>query len=173
MIEKPCMSCGGSGTQKKRQKLMVTIPAGVENGRRLVVPKQGDAGPNGGPPGDLYVVVRIKPHEFFERQDLDLYCAVPISVSQASLGAEIHVSTLDNKTIKLKVPAGTQNGKMLRIREEGVPVGNRRGNMYIKIIVKIPEKLSRRGKELLEELAQTEGQNDNPGPIPLSQLGSQ
>ncbi|MCL1836180.1 MAG: molecular chaperone DnaJ [Treponema sp.] len=171
IIEKPCMECGGSGTQKKRQKIMVTIPSGTENGKRVVIPRQGDAGPNGGPPGDLYVVIRIKPHEYFERQNLDLYCAVPISITQASLGAEIYVSTLDNKTIKVKVPAGTQNGKMLRIRDEGVPSGNRRGDLYIKLIVRVPEKLSRRGKELLEELASVEAQNDSPGPIPLSQLG--
>jgi molecular chaperone DnaJ len=170
VIERPCMECGGSGTQKKRQKLSVTIPAGVENGRRLIIPRQGDAGPNGGPSGDLYVIVRIRPHEYFERQDIDLYCAIPISVSQASLGAEIQVSTLDGKTIKVKVPSGTQNGKMLRIRDEGVPSNGHRGNLYLKIMVYIPEKLSRRGKELMEELAKTEGQNDSPGPIPLSQL---
>jgi len=171
IIEKPCMECGGSGTQKKRQKLSVTIPQGVENGKRLVIPRQGDAGPNGGPAGDLYVIIRVKPHEYFERQDLDLYCAVPISISQASLGAEIQVTTLDGKTIKIKVPAGTQSGKMLRVRDEGVPSGGRRGNLYIKFMVRIPEKLSRRGKELLEEFARAEGQNDNPDAIPLSQLG--
>jgi molecular chaperone DnaJ len=152
---------------------MVTIPAGIENGKRVVLSKQGDAGSNGGPPGDLYVFIRIKPHEYFERQGTDLYCAVPISVSQAALGADIHVTTLDNKTIKVKVPAGIQNGKMLRIREEGVPSGNGHGNLYIKLMVQIPEKLSRRGKELLEELAKVEGQNDSPKPIPLSQLGEQ
>jgi len=173
IIEKPCMECGGSGTQKKRQKLSVTIPPGAENGKRLVIPRHGDAGPNGGPPGDLYVVIRIKPHEYFERQDCDLYCAVPISVSQAALGADIHVTTLDGKTIKVKVPSGTQNGKMLRIRDEGVPSGGRRGNLYIKFLVRVPEKLSRRGRELLEELARAEGQNDSPGPIPLSQLSEQ
>ena len=171
IIEKPCMECGGSGTQKKRQKLSVTIPQGVENGKRLVIPRQGDAGPNGGPAGDLYVIIRVKPHEYFERQDLDLYCAVPISISQATLGAEIQVTTLDGKTIKIKVPAGTQNGKMLRIRDEGVPSGGHHGNLYVKFMVRVPEKLSRRGKELLEEFARAEGQNDNPGAIPLSQLG--
>ncbi len=172
IIEKPCNDCGGSGTQKKRQKIMVTIPAGVENGKRVVIPRQGDVGPNGGPAGDLYVFIRIKPHEYFERQGYDLYCAVPISVSQAALGADIHVTTLDNKTIKVKVPAGIQNGKMLRLRDEGVPSGSHRGNLYIKLMVQIPEKLSRRGKELLEELARVEGQNDSPKPIPLSQLGA-
>jgi molecular chaperone DnaJ len=116
------------------------------------------------------VFIRVKPHEYFERQDYDLYCAVPVSVSQAALGADIHVTTLDNKTIKVKIPAGIQNGKMLRIRDEGVPSGGRKGNLYIKLMVRIPEKLSRRGRELMEELAKTEGQDDNPKPIPLSQL---
>jgi molecular chaperone DnaJ len=171
VIEKPCNDCDGSGTQKKRQKIMVTIPAGVENGKRVVIPKQGDTGPNGGPAGDLYVFIRIKPHEYFERQGYDLYCAVPVSVSQAALGADIHVTTLDNKTIKVKVPAGIQNGKMLRIRDEGVPSSGNRGSLYIKLMVQIPEKLSRRGKELFEELAKVEGQNDSPKPIPLSRLG--
>ena len=152
---------------------MVTIPAGIENGKRVVISQQGDAGPNGGPSGDLYVFIRIKPHEYFERQDYDLYCAVPISITQAALGAEIHVSTLDNKTIKVKVPAGTQNGKMLRIRDEGVPSGRGRGNFYIKLIVKIPEKLSRKGRDLLEELSKTEGENNNPKPISLAELSGQ
>ena len=138
--------------------------------KRVVIPKQGDAGPNGGPAGDLYVFIRVKPHEYFERQAYDLYCAVPISISQAALGADIHVTTLDNKTIKVKVPAGTQNGKLLRIRDEGVPMGSQKGNLYIKLMVQIPEKLSKRGKELLEELAKAEGQNDSPKPISLSQL---
>jgi molecular chaperone DnaJ len=170
MIEQPCKECGGSGTQKKRQKIMVTIPPGVENGRRVSIPRQGDAGPSGGPPGDLYVFIRVKPHEYFERQDLDLYCAAPISITQAALGAEIHVSTLDGKTIKVRIPPGIQGGKMIRIRNEGVPSGVRRGDLYIKLIVKIPEKLSKRGKELLEELSAIEGENDSPRPISLSDL---
>jgi molecular chaperone DnaJ len=149
---------------------MVTIPSGIENGKRVLIPKQGDAGPNGGQAGDLYVFIRIKRHEYFERQGYDLYCAVPVSVSQAALGAEIHVSSLDNKTIKVKMPAGTQSGKLLRIRGEGVPSSGLRGDLYIKVIVQIPEKLSRRGKELLEELAKSEGQNDSPSLIALSQL---
>jgi molecular chaperone DnaJ len=173
IIEHPCKECGGSGTRKKRQKIMVTIPAGIENGKRVVIPRQGDAGPSGGPAGDLYVFIRIKPHEYFERQDLDLYCAVPISVTQAALGADIHVTTLDGKTIKVKVPAGIQNGKMLRIRDEGVPAGGRRGNLYIQLKIQIPEKLSKRGRELMEELSRIEGENNSPNPIPLSELGTQ
>jgi molecular chaperone DnaJ len=173
IIEHPCKDCGGSGTRKHRQKIMVTIPAGVENGRRVVISRQGDAGPGGGPPGDLYVFIRVKSHEYFERQDEDLYCAVPISVTQASLGAEIQVPTLDSKTIKVKIPPGTQNGKLLRIRDEGVPSGGRRGNLYIKVMVQIPSKLSKRGKEIMEELAQVEGEVNAPKPIPLSELAGQ
>jgi molecular chaperone DnaJ len=173
IIEQPCRECGGSGTQKKRQKLIITIPGGVENGKRMVIPRQGDAGVNGGPPGDLYVFIHVSPHEYFERQGMDLYCAVPVSFTQASLGAEIHVSTLDGKVIKVKVPPATQNGKMLRIRDEGVPGGGRRGNLYIKLMVQVPAKLSRRGRELLEELARVEGENNAPKPIPLSDLSEQ
>jgi molecular chaperone DnaJ len=173
IIEQPCKECGGSGTQKKRQKIMVTIPAGVENGKRVVIPRQGDAGPGGGPPGDLYVFIRVKPHEYFERQDLDLYCAVPISVTQASLGAEIHVSTLEGKTIKVRIPAGMQNGKMLRIRDEGVPASGRRGCLYIKLMVRVPAKLSKRGRELMEELARVEGENNSPNPIPLAEIAGE
>ena len=171
IIEKPCSNCGGQGTQKKRQKVMVTVPPGIEHGRRIAVPRHGDAGPAGGPAGDLFVFIRVKPHEFFERQGEDLFCAIPISITQASLGAEIQVSTLDGKTIKVKVPAGIQNGKMLRIRDEGVPYSGRsRGNLYIKMIVQVPTKLSRRGRELMEELSKVEGENNTPKPIPLSEL---
>jgi molecular chaperone DnaJ len=171
IIEHPCRDCGGSGTQKKRQKIMVTIPAGVENGKRVVIPRQGDAGASGGAAGDLYVFIRVKGHEYFERQGLDLYCAVPISITQAALGGDIHVATLDGKTIKVKVPAGIQNGKMLRLRDEGVPSGGRRGNLYIKLMIQTPARLSKRGRELMEELSRVEGENDSPKPIPLSELG--
>jgi molecular chaperone DnaJ len=171
VIEHPCKNCGGSGTVKKRQKIMVTIPPGVENGRRVRVAGQGDAGPNGAVAGDLYVFIRVKPHEFFERQDADLYCAIPISITQAALGAELMVTTLDGKTIKVKTPPGMQNGKMLRIKDEGVPSqSGKRGYLYIKLMVKVPERLSKRGRELLEELSRSEGENVSPKPIPLSQL---
>jgi molecular chaperone DnaJ len=149
---------------------MVTIPPGIGNGKRVVVSRQGDAGPAGSSPGDLYVFIRVKPHEFFERQDENLYYAIPISLTQASLGAEIQVPTLDGKTIKVKVPAGIQNGKMIRIRNEGVPVSGRRGDLYIQLMVQVPSKLSKRGRELMEELSRVEGENNSPKPIPLSEL---
>lgn len=170
IIENPCKDCGGQGVQKKRQKLAITIPAGIENGTRLAVHGQGDAGADGAQAGDLIVFVHVRAHEFFERQDGDLYCAVPISITQAALGGEIVVSTLDDKKIKLKISAGTQNGKLLRVRGEGVPQGRSKGDLYIKVIVKVPEKLSKRGKELLEEFSKTEGENSAPNFIPLTEL---
>jgi len=170
-IENPCRDCGGSGLQKKRQKIIVTIPAGVEDGKRINIPRQGDAGPNGGPYGDLFVFIRVKPHAHFERSGADLYCAVPISMTQAALGSEITVTALDDRKLKLKVPAGTQNGKLLRIREEGVPVASgRKGDLYIKIIVQVPTKLSSKARSLLEEVARLEGENTTPTPIPLADL---
>ncbi len=172
IIENPCRECSGSGVQKKRQKILVTIPAGVEDGKRINIPRQGDAGTGGGPYGDLYVFIRVKPHPYFERSGSDLYCAVPISITQAALGSEIMVTALDDKKIKLKIPAGTQNGKLLRIRDEGVPTANgRKGDLYIKVIVQVPTKLSSKARSLLEEVAKIEGENQEPTPVPLSDLG--
>jgi molecular chaperone DnaJ len=169
--EKPCSECGGAGIHKKRHKIMVDIPPGVENGAHKIARGQGDAGAAGGPAGDLYVFIRVKPHEFFERNGEDLYCAIPISITQASLGAEIQVVNLEGKSIKVKVPPGTQTGKLLApIRNEGVPVSGRRGNLYIKVMVQVPTKLSRRGRELMEELSRVEGENNVPKQIPLSEL---
>ena len=145
----------------------------MDDGKRLSVAGQGDTGPNGGRPGDLYVFIHVRPHEFFERDGYDLYCAMPISISKAALGGEITVPTIDGKKVKVSIPAGTQHGKMLRLREEGVPGANggaRRGDMYIKLMVQVPGKLSRRGKELLEELQKVEGENDSPKPLKLSEL---
>jgi molecular chaperone DnaJ len=172
VIEHPCKECNGAGTVKKHQKIMVTIPSGVENGRRVVIRSQGDAGPNNGPCGDLFVFIRVKPHAFFERDGADLYCAVPISIAQAALGGELQVTTLDGKTVKIKIPPGSQNGKLLRLREEGVPIAGHHGDFYIKLIVRIPGKLSKRGRELLEEFSKLEGANEKPNPIPLAELRS-
>lgn len=172
-IDNPCRDCSGSGVQKKRQKILVTIPAGVEDGKRISIPRQGDAGANGGPYGDLFVFIRIKAHPYFERSGADLYCAIPISITQAALGAEILVASLDGKQLKLKIPAGTQNGKLLRLRDEGVPSQNgRKGDLYIKIIVQVPIRLSSKAKTLLEEVAKLEGENSSPTPISLADLQS-
>ncbi len=173
VIENPCRDCGGSGVNHKPQKIKVTIPAGIESGKRINIHGQGDAGPNGGAPGDLYVFIHAKSHDFFERSGQDVYCVIPISFTQAALGAEVQVPTLDDKKVKVKIPAGTQNGKILRLRNEGVPHlqnPSRRGDLYVKIQIMIPEKLSGRAKTILRELADVEGENLNPKPIPLSEL---
>jgi molecular chaperone DnaJ len=172
-IERPCSECRGSGLVKRTRTVKVTIPSGMEDGKRLSLAGQGDAGSNGGSPGDLYVFVRVKPHPYFERDGTDIYCAVPISVTQAALGAEILISTLDDKSMRVTVPAGTQTGRMLRLRGEGFPIlhnPSKRGDLYIKLIVKVPVKLTPRGKELLKELSTVSGEEKNPKPIPLSEL---
>ncbi|TFG80956.1 MAG: molecular chaperone DnaJ, partial [Spirochaetales bacterium] len=173
IVERPCKSCGGSGLGKKKQKIKVTIPPGMDDGRRLSVSGQGDAGSNGGRAGDLFVFVHVRPHDFFERDGYDLYCAVPVQMAKAALGGEITVPTIDGKKVKVTVPAGTQHGKMLRLREEGVPGANggaKRGDMYIKLMVHVPLKVSRKGKELLEDFMKTEGDDPEPRPIRLAEL---
>ena len=173
VIENPCKLCGGNGLAKKKQTIKVSIPAGIESGKRINIPGQGDAGANDGPNGDLYVYIGVKPHRYFERDGNDIYCVIPISVTQAALGSEIKVSTLDEKKVKVKIPMGTQNGKVLRLRSEGIPYlhnSSRRGDMYIKLIVIIPAKLSSRAKDLLRELAEIQGENGSPKPVPLSEL---
>jgi len=174
IIEKPCAECGGRGQVRKKRKIKVTVPAGIENGKRISIHGQGDGGTNGGPHGDLYVYIHVLPHEYFQRDGFDIYCAIPISFSQAALGAEILVSTLEDKRrVRLKIPSGSQNGKILRLKNEGVPHlhnPNRRGDMYIKLIVRVPTKISGRARSLLEELATVSGEDSNPSPVRLSDL---
>jgi molecular chaperone DnaJ len=173
IIEKPCTECRGAGTLRRSHSITITIPAGIEDGKRLSLAGQGDGGANGSPDGDLYVFLRVQPHECFERDGKDLYCGVPISITQAALGAEIAVPTLDERTVRVSVPAGTQNGRVLRLRGEGVPElhsPSKRGDLYIKIVVRVPTKISPKAKELLKELASVSGDEKNPRPIPLSEL---
>jgi molecular chaperone DnaJ len=173
IIENPCKTCGGTGLESKMQKIKVTIPPGIESGKRINIPKQGNAGPNGGPPGDLYVYIAVVPHEHFERDGVDLYCMIPISLTQAALGTEIMVKTLDEKKVKVKIPSGTQNGKTLRLRNEGVPHlhnPNRRGDLYIKIFVQVPKRLNSKAKQLLGELGEIIGEETTPNPIPLEEI---
>ena len=173
IIENPCQVCSGAGLVRNSRKLKAAIPAGIENGKRINIPGQGDGGIGGGPPGNLYVYVRIRPHGHFERDENDVYCMISISLTQAALGSEIYVSTLDDKKVKVKIPAGTQNGKVLRLRSEGIPYihnPNRRGDMYIKIRVAVPTKLNLKAKALLKELASLNGENSSPKFIPLSEI---
>lgn len=172
-IDNPCRVCRGSGTARARQKLKVTIPPGMDPERRIRLEGQGSSGAKGAPAGDLYVYIHVLPHQHFERHDYDLYCVLPIAMTQAALGAEIWVRSLDNKRIRLKVPPGTQDGKMLRIRGEGVPVlnaGGRRGDLYVKLKVEIPSRLSGKEKDILKQFAERRGENNEPAPVRLKDL---
>ncbi|MEK5390695.1 molecular chaperone DnaJ [Margalitia sp. FSL K6-0131] len=158
LIKDKCRTCGGSGKVKKRRKINVKIPAGIDDGQQLRVSGQGEPGINGGPSGDLYVVFHVRDHEFFERDGDDIYCEVPITFTQAALGDEIEVPTLHGK-VKLKVPAGTQTGTKFRLRGKGVP--NVRGygvgdqNIHVKVVT--PTKLTDKQKQLLREFGEISG----------------
>ncbi|NYV64535.1 molecular chaperone DnaJ [Bacillus sp. Gen3] len=158
MIKDKCKTCGGTGKVKKRRKINVKIPAGVDDGQQLRVSGQGEPGINGGPAGDLYIVFHVKEHEFFERDGDDIYCEVPLTFSQAALGDEIEVPTLHGK-VKLKVPSGTQTGTKFRLRGKGVPNvrGYGVGDQHIHVKVVTPTKLTEKQKQLLREFSEISG----------------
>jgi molecular chaperone DnaJ len=159
VIKDPCKECRGTGSIKGKRGLSVKIPPGVDTGSTLRLKGEGEEGKRGGPHGDLYVVLRIKEHEFFQRDGYDIICQVPISFSQAALGAEIEVPTL-NGTEKLTIPRGTQTGKILKLEGAGIPHvrGYGRGNQIIQVVVKTPTKLTKREEELLKELSEISGE---------------
>jgi molecular chaperone DnaJ len=153
-ISNPCKRCGGEGRTQQRRKIKVRIPAGVEDGSRLRSSGHGEAGTRGGPHGDLYVVVRVRPHDLFVRQDDDLLCEIPIGFSTAALGGEIDVPTLQGAA-RLKIPPGTQNGTLFRLRNQGMPNvhGHGHGDLLVRVTVEVPTRLSRPLREKLEEFA--------------------
>ncbi|MBS4173589.1 molecular chaperone DnaJ [Bacillus sp. FJAT-49736] len=158
LIKDKCKTCGGSGKVKKRRKINVKIPAGIDDGQQLRVSGQGEPGIKGGPPGDLYVVFHVRGHEFFERDGDDIYCEIPVTFAQAALGDEIEVPTLHGK-VKLKVPAGTQTGTKFRLRGKGIPNvrGYGVGDQHIIVKVVTPTKLTDRQKQLLREFGEISG----------------
>jgi molecular chaperone DnaJ len=162
VIADPCPKCQGQGRLRKPVSLSVRIPAGVDNGSRLKLRNEGEAGMVGGPGGDLYVVIHVKEHPLFVRQENDIVIEVPISFPQAALGAEIEVPTLEGK-VKLKVPAGTQSGKVIRLKGKGFPDlhGYGAGDQLVKVTVETPRRLSARQRELLEEFARASGEDAN------------
>ncbi|MBV9622371.1 MAG: molecular chaperone DnaJ [Acidobacteria bacterium] len=163
VISDPCSRCKGEGRIVQQKTVEAKIPAGVEDETRIRFSGLGEAGIHGGPAGDLYVVLHVKDHPFFERQGTDLHCVVPISFTQAALGAEIQVPTLDGAQV-LKVPEGTQSGAVLKIRGKGVPVLNShgKGDLFVEVRVQTPIKLTKRQKELLEELQGTAPIENSP-----------
>lgn len=163
IISEPCKECRGKGTVKRNKKLKVKIPAGVDNGSRLRVSGEGEAGAKGGPSGDLYVYLYVKPHKFFERDGTTVLCEVPINIVQATLGADIKVPTLDGQ-VTMKVPEGTQPGKVLRLKGKGIPSlrGGSRGDQLVRIKVVVPTKLSDKQKDALRKFADISKDNINP-----------
>jgi len=156
VIGDPCATCRGETRAASEFKMKVKVPPGVEDGTRIRYSGEGDAGRSGGPRGDLYIVLSIRAHDFFERQGHDLHCVIPISFPQAALGAEFEIAAIDGP-VSLKVPEGTQSGKELRIRGRGVPYLNEKGHgdLIVKVVVQIPRKLSRAQRELVTKLSET------------------
>lgn len=158
-IETPCSKCRGKGRVRKNKVITLNIPAGVDNGNTIPLRGQGEPGYKGGPSGDLYVNVRVKPHNIFKRSNTDIFCDIPVSIVKASLGGEIEIPTLTGVK-KHKIEAGTQNGKVIKIKGEGIKNvrGNGKGDLYAEVKIKVPTNLTGKQKELLEKLAEEFGE---------------
>ena len=155
IIKNPCKSCHGHGRVERDRSLSVNIPAGVETGTRIRLAGEGEAGMRGGPAGDLYIFIEVSPHELFQREDKNLFCRVPVSVSTAALGGDIEVPTIDGGRSRVKIPEGSQTGRQMRLRNKGMPSlrGGAHGDMFIELAVETPVNLTSRQKEILREFA--------------------
>lgn len=163
-IADPCGKCGGSGRITRERTLSVNIPAGIEDGTRIRLGGEGEAGLRGGPPGDLYIFLSIKPHDFFQRDGADIYCRVPVAMTTAALGGDIEVPTIDGGKSSVRVPEGTQTGRQFRVKGKGMPVMRtaQHGDMYIQVQVETPRNLTRRQRELLEEFRRESSGDTHP-----------
>ncbi|KLN60916.1 molecular chaperone DnaJ [Kiloniella spongiae] len=161
VIENPCGNCHGSGRVEKEKTLQVNIPAGVEEGNRIRLAGEGEMGARGGTPGDLYIFLSIEPHRIFQREGADIYCRVPISMTQAALGGSVEVPTIDGGRAKVSIPDGTQSRQQFRLRNKGMSVlrSSSRGDMYVEVTVETPVNLTKRQKELLREFEEESGDN--------------
>ena len=155
IIKNPCKPCGGSGRTRKDKNLQVTIPAGIEDGTRIRLSGEGEAGLRGGPAGDLYVFLSIKPHRFFKREGANLYCRTPVPMHTVALGGTIEVPTIEGKRMKVTVPPGTQTGQQFRLKGKGMTVmrSPSRGDMFVEVVVETPVNLTKKQKDLLEQFA--------------------
>ncbi len=163
IIRNPCSTCSGRGRVQIKKKLKVNIPAGIDTGHRVKLTGEGEAGAGGGPRGDLYLIINVLAHPIFERDGYDVYCRVPISFTQAALGADIEVPTLEGRA-KLSVQAGTQNDRIFRLKSKGIAKlrGSGKGDLYVRIQVEVPSNLNQKQKELLEQFATISGEEVNP-----------
>ena len=157
IVTDPCDACGGQGRVRKEKTLQVNIPAGIDQGRRIRLAGEGEAGHKGGPSGDLYVLIGIKPHKFFKREGSDLYCRVPVPMTKAAMGGSVEVPTIEGTRAGVKIPAGTQTGQQFRLKGKGMTVlrSSQRGDMYIEIFVETPKNLDKKQKSLMTELDET------------------
>ena len=164
VIESPCATCSGSGRVTKERTLQVSIPAGVEEGTRIRLGGEGEAGLRGGPAGDLYIFLSIKPHELFQRDGADVFCRVPISMVTAALGGQVEVPTLEGGRTRVKIPEGTESAKQFRLKGKGMPVLRQKtaGDLYIQVEVETPKNLTRRQRELLKEFEETSSKDTSP-----------
>jgi molecular chaperone DnaJ len=167
-IDSPCAACSGSGRVTRERTLSVNIPAGVEDGTRIRLAAEGEAGVRGGPPGDLYIFLSIGSHPFFQREGADLHCRVPVSLVTAAIGGEFEVPTIDGGKTRVKVPEGTQSGRRFRLSGKGMPVLRARqsGDMYVQVVVETPQNLTKKQRELLAEfdrLSSTATQPESAG----------
>jgi molecular chaperone DnaJ len=164
VVEQPCTDCNGQGRKQQSRQLSVDIPKGIEDGTRIRLADEGEAGLKGGPPGDLYIFVSIKPHDIFQRDGADLYARVPIEMTIAALGGDFEVPTLSGERAKVKVAHGTQPGQRVRLKGKGMPVlrASQVGDMYVQLDVEVPQNLTRRQKELLEEFQELSTHENNP-----------
>lgn len=162
VIAEPCGSCGGGGRVSQERTLSVSIPAGIEDGTRIRLAGEGEAGTRGGVSGDLYIFISITPHEFFQREGADLFCRVPLSMTTAALGGQFEVASVTGAKTRVKIPEGTQAGKQFRLKNKGMPVlrSAQLGDMYIQVMIETPQNLSRRQRELLKEF-ETESSSKN------------
>lgn len=171
IVDSPCAACHGTGLQKKNEKLSVTIPAGSDNGTKLVLRGKGNAGAGGGEAGDLVVVVNVKDDKYFVREGMNVFLQVPISITQAALGCELEVPVIDGGRVRVTVPSGIQSGKSLRLKGRGVPRfrgrEDERGDMYLTIIVQTPKHLGIKAKSLMKQLSEAMGEETSPDPIPF------
>ncbi len=163
IINNPCKSCAGAGRKQKDRSLSVNIPAGVETGTRIRLAGEGEAGLRGGPSGDLYIFIEVRDHPIFEREAQNLFCRIPVSFGSAALGGEIEAPTIDGGRSRVKIPAGSQNGKQMRLRGKGMPAlrGGPAGDLYIELAIETPVNLSSKQKDLLREFVEL-GDNNNP-----------
>jgi len=163
IIQNPCKACGGQGRVQKDRSLSVNIPAGVETGTRIRLAGEGEAGMRGGPSGDLYIFIEVGKHRIFEREDSDLFCRVPVSMTVAAMGGDIEVPTIDGGRSRVKIPAGSQSGRQMRLRGKGMPAlrGSHTGDMFIELAVETPVNLTSRQKELLKEFEEL-SEDNNP-----------